>query len=98
MTISGPGGTLVSADYPGGVRGAALTRHVLDKLLLEAAMAAGAACETGVILRPPLAPPRPARGTGARGAASGDRDNCHAGAVTAAAGRHSKLAFGMGLT
>jgi geranylgeranyl reductase family protein len=98
MTISGPGGTLVSADYPGGVRGAALTRHVLDKLLLEAAMAAGAAFETGVIVRAPLITTDTSRVIGVRVAASGDDRNFHARVVIAADGRHSKLAFGMGLT
>src|SRR5258705_8607165 len=42
MTLSGPGGVRVSADYPDGIRGASLTRRDLDLLLLEAATSAGA--------------------------------------------------------
>src|SRR6266550_3404873 len=54
MNITGPGGARVSADYPDGVRGAAITRRELDVLLVDAATAAGAAFETGVIVRAPL--------------------------------------------
>ena len=97
MTISGPGGTLVSADYPDGVRGVSLTRRVLDQLLLEAAIAAGATCDSGVIVRAPLITTDTSRVIGVRVAASGDDHNFHARVVIAADGRHSKLAFGMGL-
>ena len=97
MTISGPGGALVSADYPAGVCGAALTRRVLDKLLVDAAIAAGATFESGVIVRAPLITTDTSRVIGVRVAASGDDHNFHARVVIAADGRHSKLAFGMGL-
>jgi len=97
MTISGPGGALVSADYPAGVRGATLTRRVLDKLLVDAAIAAGATFESGVIVRAPLITTDTSRVIGVRVAASGDDHNFHARVVIAADGRHSKLAFGMGL-
>jgi geranylgeranyl reductase family protein len=98
MTISGPGGTQVSADYPAGVRGASLTRRKLDLLLLEAAIAAGASFNSGVIVRAPLITTDTSRVIGVRVAASGDDRNFHARVVIAADGRHSKLAFGMGLT
>ena len=97
MTISGPGGALVSADYPEGVRGVSLTRRVLDQLLLEAAIAAGAAFDGGIIVRAPLITTDTSRVIGVRVAASGDDHNFHARVVIAADGRHSKLAFGMGL-
>src|SRR5438105_579597 len=97
MTISGPGGALVSADYPAGVRGAALTRRVLDKLLVDAAIAAGATFESGVIVRAPLITTDTSRVIGVRVAASGDDHDVHARVVIAADGRHSKIAFGLGL-
>jgi flavin-dependent dehydrogenase len=97
MTITGPGGACVSADYPDGLRGGALTRRTLDRLLLEAAVAAGAAFDSGVIVRAPLITTDTSRVIGVRVAASGDDHNFHARVVIAADGRHSKLAFGMGL-
>jgi geranylgeranyl reductase family protein len=97
MHITGPHGARVSADYPAGVRGAAITRRELDVLLVEAATAAGATFETGVIVRAPLITTDTTRVIGVRVAASGTDHNLHARVVIAADGRHSKIAFGMGL-
>jgi geranylgeranyl reductase family protein len=97
MQITGPHGARVSADYPAGVRGAAITRRELDVLLVEAATAAGATFETGVIVRAPLITTDTTRVIGVRVAASGTDHNLHARVVIAADGRHSKIAFGMGL-
>ena len=97
MDITGPAGARVSARYPAGVRGASLTRRELDMSLLEAAIAAGAVFDSGVIVRAPLITTDSARIIGVRVAASGDDHNLHARIVIAADGRHSRLAFGMGL-
>ena len=97
MHITGPDGARVSADYPGSIRGAALTRRELDILLVEAATAAGATLETGIIVRAPLITTDTTRVIGVRVAASGDDHDFHARVVIAADGRHSKIAFGMGL-
>jgi geranylgeranyl reductase family protein len=98
MNISGPNGARIAASYPDGVRGAALTRRELDILLVEAATAAGATFEPGIIVRAPLITTDTSRIIGVRVAASGDDRDVHARVVIAADGRHSKIAFGMGLT
>src|SRR5882672_5737113 len=54
MDVTGPRGATVSAGYPGGLRGAALTRRELDLLLVEAATGAGARFDSGIIVRAPL--------------------------------------------
>ena len=97
MDITGPGGVRVAADYPDGYRGASLTRRELDLLLLEAAVASGVTFEGGVIVRAPLITTDTSRVVGVRVAASGDDHDVHARVVIAADGRHSKIAFGMGL-
>jgi geranylgeranyl reductase family protein len=97
MSITGPGGARVSADYPAGVRGASLTRREFDILLVEAATAAGATFESGIIVRAPLITTDTSRVIGVRVAASGDDHDFHARVVIAADGRHSKIAFGLGL-
>ena len=97
MDVTGPRGATVSADYPGGLRGAALTRRELDLLLVEAATGAGARFDSGIIVRAPLITTDTSRVIGVRVAASGDDHDVHARLVIAADGRHSKIAFGMGL-
>jgi flavin-dependent dehydrogenase len=97
MNITGPSGSHVAAEYPRGIRGASLTRRELDVLLLEAAMDAGASFESGLVVRAPLITTDTSRIIGVRVAASGEDRDLHARVVIAADGRHSKLAFGMGL-
>jgi len=97
MDITGPGGARVAADYPGGYRGASLTRRELDVVLVEAAAAAGAQFDAGVIVRAPLITTDTSRVIGVRVAASGDDHDLHARVVIAADGRHSRIAFGLGL-
>jgi flavin-dependent dehydrogenase len=97
MSITGPGGTPVAANYPSGITGAALTRRELDALLLDAATAAGAIFDEGVSVRAPVLATGAMRVKGAR-ISSGGRDHDHdARIVIAADGRHSTLAFGLGL-
>jgi flavin-dependent dehydrogenase len=97
MDITGPAGAHVSARYPDGIRGASLTRRDLDMMLLEAAITAGVAFDSGMIVRAPLITTDTSRIIGVRVAASGEDHDLHARVVIAADGRHSKLAFGMGL-
>jgi flavin-dependent dehydrogenase len=98
MSITGPGGTTVSADYPPGVAGAAIARRELDTLLLEAAIRAGVVFESGMAVRAPLLGTTVSRVTGVRaGAADHDRD-LEARVVIAADGRHSNVAFALGLS
>src|SRR5262245_49924568 len=97
MDITGPAGARVSATYPSGIRGASLMRRELDMVLLEAAITAGARFDSGIIVRAPLITTDTSRIIGVRVAASGEDHDLHARVVIAADGRHSKLAFGMGL-
>jgi len=97
MDITGPAGAHVSAQYPNGIRGASLTRRDLDMVLLEAAISAGASFDSGVMVRAPLITKDTSRIIGVRVAASGEDHDLHARVVIAADGRHSRLAFGMGL-
>jgi geranylgeranyl reductase family protein len=97
MDITGPAGAHVSAPYPSGIRGASLTRRDLDMVLLEAAISSGASFDSGVIVRAPLITTDTSRIIGVRVAASGEDHDLHARVVIAADGRHSRLAFGMGL-
>jgi geranylgeranyl reductase family protein len=97
MDITGPAGAYVSARYPNGIRGASLTRRDLDMILLEAAITAGVTFDSGIIVRAPLITTDTSRIIGVRVAASGEDHDLHARVVIAADGRHSRLAFGMGL-
>ena len=97
MDITGPAGAHVSATYPRGIRGASLTRRDFDMILLEAAIMAGARFDSGIIVRAPLITTDTSRIIGVRVAASGQDHDLHARVVIAADGRHSRLAFGMGL-
>jgi geranylgeranyl reductase family protein len=97
MNITGPSGASVAAAYPKGIRGASLTRRDLDVLLLEAAMSAGATFQSGIVVRAPLITTDTSRIIGVRVAARGCDHDLHARVVIASDGRHSKLAFGMGL-
>jgi geranylgeranyl reductase family protein len=94
MTVTGPGRVTVSADYPAGVCGAAITRHVLDARLVEAAVSAGARFEPDVTVLEALTSPDGRRVIGVRTAAGTRR----ASLVIAADGRGSRLGASLGLT
>ena len=101
MLVTGPGGARVAGDYGVdahgvGVYGLALSRRVMDALLLEEAARAGVEVETGVRVTGPTWSGDRVSGVGvagARGAVRLDGD-----LVVAADGRHSHLAFGLGLS
>jgi geranylgeranyl reductase family protein len=95
MTVTGPGGAMVAADYKDGLTGAALTRRALDAMLAAAAVAAGARLDTGVAVTAPLVDDR-GRVIGVR---TGDRGEPRRAArvVIAADGRASRLGAALGL-
>ncbi len=96
MVVTGPGGARVAGDYGAGVHGVALSRRVLDALLLDEATRAGVEVETGVRVTGPVWSDGRVSGVrvaGARGAVTLEGD-----LVVAADGRHSHLAFGLGLS
>ena len=96
MVVTGPGGARVVGEYEHGARGAAITRRDLDLLLLEEAVRAGAQFDAGVVVRAPLLAADASRLLGVRIAASAEQD-LRARIVIAADGRHSRLAFNLGL-
>jgi geranylgeranyl reductase family protein len=92
MTVTGPGGEAVSADYPGGLTGVSLTRRDMDVALVEAAVTAGAIFDTGVaVLGPEVAG---GRVTGVRMATG----TVPARLVIAADGRGSRIASSLRLS
>jgi flavin-dependent dehydrogenase len=95
MTVSGAGAT-VSASYPRGLCGVALTRRDLDALLVGAAAAAGARFEERVTV---LGPALSADGhvAGVRVASGSGAATVPARLVIAADGRGSRLAAGLSL-
>jgi geranylgeranyl reductase family protein len=97
MVVTGPGGTRVVGEYEGGLRGAALSRSDLDLLLLEEAMRAGASFDAGVMVRAPLLAADGSQLLGVRVAAQAEEHDLRARLVIAADGRHSRLAFNLGL-
>jgi len=99
MLVTGPGGAAVRAVYPGGVVGRSILRRELDALLLEAAIRAGARVEQGVRVASALleGARRPQRVTGVVVQTRGGTVARPARVVIGADGRHSSLAFALGL-
>jgi len=101
MRVTGEHGVAIEGRYPDGLIGRALVRRDLDWALLAAAISAGASFEPSIAVR------RAIVDDGARGpvggvvvsAATGDRWERHLRApiTIAADGRHSTLAFALGL-
>ena len=54
ITVTGPGGAQVAADYPDGLCGAAVSRHEFDQWLLESAVGSGVRFDPGVVVRAPV--------------------------------------------
>jgi flavin-dependent dehydrogenase len=99
MLVTGEGGTTVEGRYPDSVTGRAIRRHELDWILLQHAIAAGAAFEPGVMARAALAGDR--NGSvmveGVEAGSARSRRAMRARVTIAADGRHSTVAFGLGL-
>jgi flavin-dependent dehydrogenase len=98
MTVTGPGGATVAADYPSGLTGASLTRRDLDQWLLESAVAAGVQFDSGVTVNAPSLVERPRRVVGVRAACGGREHEIRARVVIAADGRASRLGTALGLS
>ena len=97
MVVTGPGGARIVGNYDPGISGVAITRQDLDMLLLEEAVRAGAEFEPSVVVRGPLMAADGARVMGVRVAASAQQHDVRARIVIGADGRHSRLAFNLGL-
>ena len=99
MRVTGERGVAIEGRYPGGVSGRAITRRDLDWLLLEQAIAAGCQFEPGVAVRRPIVAEQGARRSvsGAVAGVDGHESPMAARVTIAADGRHSTIAFGLGL-
>ena len=100
MRVTGEGGVSVDGRYPDGVVALAVTRYQLDTLLVDAAVDAGVRFEPGVRVREALAREN-GHGPEVCGVVLYGRDGrplrVPARVTIAADGRHSRLAFGLGL-
>jgi geranylgeranyl reductase family protein len=97
MMVTGPNGARVVADYPPGIAGVALTRRVLDQVLIDAAIAGGAQFDDGVgVLRPVVADDGAVTGVTVR--SGGAEYDLRARVVIAADGRASRLGSLLGLS
>ena len=96
MLLSGPGGVVVQGAYPAGVVGRSIVRRELDRLLLEAAIGAGARFEPATRVAGPLVTGAAVRGVIAQQTGRG-QERREARVVIGADGRRSTLAFGLGL-
>jgi menaquinone-9 beta-reductase len=99
MKVTGAGGVTIEGRYPAGLSGRAIVRRDFDWLLLRQAIAAGCQLDEGVAVRGAIVDEQ-GRGRSVSGAiVSGDRHPSPLAArVTIAAdGRHSTIAFGLGL-
>ena len=99
MIVTGERGVCVRAAYGGSETGFAIARRDLDYALVQAAVAAGARFEEGVLVRGPLVDESDGRRV--RGVILAGRDGrdlrVPAPLVIAADGRRSRLAFTLGL-
>jgi flavin-dependent dehydrogenase len=100
MLLTGPGGAAVNGEYPNGVHGRSLRRYDFDRILLEAAIAAGAIFEPRVRVVSPLVASGSAGGvvTGVvTKSIDGAATERHARLIIAADGRRSALGVALGL-
>jgi flavin-dependent dehydrogenase len=95
MRVTGERGVAVEARYGKGVVGRALLRRDFDWMLLQDALAAGAQFEPSVTVRRALVDE--SRVTGVEASGSPFDGEIRASVTIAADGRHSTLAFGLGL-
>jgi len=99
MVVTGTGGVRVEGRYPGGLHGRSILRTELDTLLLDQARAAGVEFLDRTIVREPIVDDRASSQVlGVRIGTGGASRELRAPVTIAADGRHSVLAFGLGLT
>jgi flavin-dependent dehydrogenase len=99
MVVTGAGGVRVAGEYGPGVHGLSIVRRELDAALLEAAAAAGASVEQGVLVRAPIVESSggSTRVVGLRLARGAGGEDVRAPLTIAADGLRSRLAFALGL-
>jgi flavin-dependent dehydrogenase len=99
MVVTGEGGLTIEGRYPEGQYGRAIVRRDLDWLLLQQAIAAGCEFEPGVAVRRAMVREHGVMRSvgGAVVGANGLELEVAARVMIAADGRHSTLAFGLGL-
>ncbi len=99
MLVTGEGGICVQGRYPSPLYGRAISRSELDAALVESAVAAGADFTDGVAVRGPVVDSahQPATVVGVSTGAGGAGREIRASVTIAADGRHSTLAFALGL-
>ena len=99
MLVTGERGVAIEGRYPDGVVGRAIVRRDLDWLLLRGAIDAGCQFEAGVNVRGAvLADDKAGRAvSGVTIGANGSGETLAARVTIAADGRHSTIAFGLGL-
>lgn len=95
MIVTGTDGVAVKAPYPEGLQGRAMVRRELDWSLLQQATAAGAEFEPCTSVRRAIVDEEVPGGIS--GVVVNDERTIRARVVIAADGRHSTLAFGLGL-
>jgi flavin-dependent dehydrogenase len=99
MRVTGERGDVIDGRYPRGQSGRAIVRRDLDWMLLQRAIAAGCEYESAVVVRRAIvneAGPAPVV-TGVVVGANDQGWTIPARVVIAADGRHSTIAFGLGL-
>jgi len=99
MVLTGQGGVSVVGKYPAGVHGRAIVRRELDAMLLRAAIDSGVAFEPNVAVQRAVLAEREGRAmvVGVAAGVNGRDRKLEAPVIIAADGRHSTLAFGLGL-
>ena len=99
MKVTGAGGVTIEGRYPAGLSGRAIVRRDFDWMLLRQAIAAGCQLDDGVAVRGAIVDEQ-GGGRSVSGAivSSGGHPSPLTARVTIAAdGRHSTIAFGLGL-
>ena len=97
MRVTGEGGVSIEGRYPAGLHGRAIARRDLDAALVESAVAAGVVFNDGVAVQAPLLASEPRAVVGVSAVVAGRRRELRAPITIAADGRHSTLAFALGL-
>ena len=99
MRVTGERGDVIDGRYPRGQSGRAIVRRDLDWILLRQAVAAGCEYESAVAVRRAMVDELRGvdRVTGVVAGANGHERVLPARVVVAADGRHSTIAFGLGL-
>lgn len=99
MIVSGPRGVVVEGRYGAGLRGLSLSRSLMDQVLVNEALRAGAVFEPGIAVRDALIDDKQGVPTvaGVTAAVGGVLCRWRAPVVIAADGRRSALASSLGL-